>query len=171
MKRFKPEYSENSITYWPSYESGKIGIIFFVALGALFVATAIWILIDDPSSETQLETLVALPIVVFALCVVLRYTYRTMHKKIVILNTGLVYFENNVAVEKQIAWKDVEAVYFCQDLWYGRKSCRIFLKKMSSQGPHENDKCDFVLPVYSVDEQKLLLLIPKCVWANNPWYS
>lgn len=171
MKRFQAEYSENSITYWPAYEAGRIGIIALIVLGTLFVITTIWTLLDDPSRETRLETLVALPIVVFALCVVLRYTYRTMYKKIVISNTGIVCFRNNVAVEKQVAWKDVEAVYFCQELWYGRKSCRIFFKKISSQRIHENDKCDFVLPIYSVDEQKLLQFIPKCLWANNPWYS
>ena len=86
MKRFPTEYSEKSITYWPAYEAGKIGIIFLVVLGTLFVTTAIWTLIDNPSRETQLETQVALPIVVFVLYVMLRYTYRTMHKKIVISN-------------------------------------------------------------------------------------
>ena len=171
MKRFQTEYSENSITYWPFYEAGKIGIISLVVLGTLFVTTAIWTLLDNPSRETRLETQVALPIVALVLCVVLRYIYRTMHKKIVISNTGIVYFRNNVAVEKQIGWEDIEAVYFSQELWYGRKSCRIFFKKASSQRPREIDKCDFVLPVYYVDEQKLLQLIPKCLWANNPWYS
>ena len=112
MKRFQTEYSENSITYWPSYEAGKIGIISLIVLGTLFVTTAIWTLLDNPSRETRLETQVALPIVFLVLCVVLRYTYRTMHKKIVISNTGIVYFRNNVAVEKQIEWEDVESVYF-----------------------------------------------------------
>ena len=171
MKRFQTEYSENSITYWPFYEAGKIGIISLVVLGTLFVTTAIWTLLDNPSRETRLETQVALPIVVLVLCVVLRYIYRTMHKKIVISNTGIVYFRNNVAVEKQIGWKDIEAVYFSQDLWYGRKSCRIFFKKQSSQIPREIDKCDFALPVNSVDEQKLLQLIPRYLWKNNPWCS
>ena len=171
MKRFQTEYSENSITYWPAYEAGKIGIIAFIVLGSLFVTTAIWALVNDPSRETRLETLVALPIVVLALCVALRYTYRIMYKKIVISNTGIACFRNNVAVEKQFAWKDVEAVYFCQDPWYGKKSCRIYFKKISAPRIHKNDKCDFVLPIYSVDEENLLLLIPKCLWANNPWYS
>ena len=30
MKRFQTEYSENSITYWPFYEAGKIGIIYLI---------------------------------------------------------------------------------------------------------------------------------------------
>ena len=171
MKRFQTEYSENSITYWPAYEAGKIGIIFLVVLGTLFVTTAIWTLIDNPSRETQLETQVALPIVVFVLCVMLRYTYRTMHKKIVISNTGIAYFKNNVAAEQQIEWKDVEAVYFCQDPWYGRKSCRIFFSKTSSPKIHKKDACDFVLPVASVDEQKLLQLIPNHLRKNNPWWE
>lgn len=171
MKRFQTEYSENSITYWPAYEAGKIGIIFLSVLGTLFIATAIWILFDNPSRETQLETQVALPIVVFVLCIVLRYTYRTMHTKIVISKAGIAYFKNNVAIEKRINWEEVSAVYFSQDPWYGRKSCRIFFKKISSQRPRELDKCDFVLPVYSVNEQKLLQLIPKSLWINNPWYS
>lgn len=169
MKRFQTEYSENSITYWPAYEAGKIGIVFLIVLGTLFIATAIWTLLDNPSRETQLETQVALPIVVFVLCVVLRYAYRTMHKKIVVSNAGITYFKNNVAAEKQIGWKDIEAVYFSQELWYGRKSCRIFFKKITSQRPWEKDKCDFVLPVHSGDEQKLLQLIPNHLWKNNPW--
>ena len=171
MKRFQTEYSENRITYWPAYEAGKIGIISLIVLGTLFITTAIWTLFDNPSRETRLETQVTIPIVVFVLCVLLRYTYRTMHIRIVISNTGIEYFKNNVAAEKQIAWENVESVYFSQELWYGRKSCGIFFKRTASQRPSEKDRCDFVLPVHSVDEQKLLQLIPKCLWANNPWYS
>lgn len=171
LKRFRTEYYENSITYWPNYEIGKIGIISLIVIGTLFITTAIWTLLDNPSRETRLETQAALPIVVFVLYAVLRYTYRTMHKKIVISNTGIVYSQNNVKADKQIGWNDIEAVYFSQELWYGRKTCRIFFKKTTSQMLHEKDKCDFVLPVYSVEEQKLLTLIPKYLWANNPWYS
>ena len=170
MKRLRTQYSENSITYWPSYEAGVIGIIFLVVLGTLFVTTAIWTLLDNPSRDALLETLVALPIVVLVLYAALRYTNRTMYKRIVVSTTGIVYFRNNIAVEKQISWDDIEAVYFNQELWYGRKSCRIYFKKISSQGVCENDKCDFVLPVHAVDEQKFLQLIPKHLWANTPWY-
>ncbi len=53
MKRFRTQYSENSITYWPSYEAGVIGIIFLVVLGTLFVTTAIWTLLDNPSKKDR----------------------------------------------------------------------------------------------------------------------
>ena len=169
MKRFQSEYSENRVTYWPYYEVGKIGIISLIVLGTLFVTTAIWTLLDNPSREMRLETQVALLIVFLVLCVVLRYTYRTMHKKIVVSTQGIVWFRNNVAIEKHVGWNDIEAIYFRQELWYGRRSCRIFLKKISPQSQHENDKGYLTLPVSSVDEKKLLQLIPKCLWANNPW--
>lgn len=171
MKRLQTEYSKNSITYWPAYEAGKIGIISLVVLGTLFVTTTIWTLLDNPSRETQLEVQVALPLVVFAFCVAIRYAYRVMHKKIVISNAGIASFKNNGEAEKQIVWKDIEAVYFSQELWYGRKTCRIFFKKITPQSPHEKDKCDFAFPVHSVDEQKLLQLIPKYLWKNDPWYG
>ncbi len=167
MKRLQAEYSENSITYWPAYEAGRVGIIALIVIGALFVITAIWTLLDDPSKETCIETLVALPIVVLALCVVLRYTYRIMHKKIVVSNKGIVCFRNNVAIEEQVSWEDVEAVYFCQELWYGRKSCRIFLKKPSSHPLKKGGNCDFVLPIVSVEENKLFQFIPNNLWKNK----
>lgn len=169
MKRFQTEYSESSVAYRPFYEAGKIGIISLVVLDALFIATAVWTLVDNPSREMCLVIPIVILIAVCVLCIVFRYIYRAMHEKIIVSNTGIVYFRNNVAVEKQIEWEDVESVYFAQDSWYGRKSFRIFLKKISFQSPRKIDKCDFVIPVNSVDEQKLLQLIPKGLWANNPW--
>ena len=171
MKRFQTEYSENSITYWPAYEAGKIGMIFLVVLGTLFIATSIWALLDNPSRKTSLEILVAFPLVVVALCSAFSFVFRTMHTKIVVSKEGIGCFKSIVAVEKQISWKEVSAVYFSQDPWYGRKSCRIYFYKSLSPKLHEKDTCDFVLPVASVDEQKLLQLIPNHLWKNNPWYS
>lgn len=168
-KRFQIDYSENSITYWPAYDAGKIGFIYFVVLGLIFIATSIWILLDNPSSETRLEIQMAFPIVVLALCVVFGFIYRAMHVKIVVSDTGIEYFKNNVLAEIQISWEDISAVYFRQDLWYGRKSCEIFLKKTTSERPSEKGKCDFKIPVHSVDEQKLLQFIPRYLWKNNPW--
>ena len=169
IKRFQAEYSENSITYWPIYEAGKIGIIYLTVLGILFVTTSIWILLDNPSRQTCLETQIALPIGVLALCILLGYIYRTMYKKIVVSNEGIICYKNNDRVEKHILWEDVELVYFRQDSWYGRKSCKIFLKNTSFKSPRETQKCDFAFPVNSVDEHKLLQLVPDCLWANHPW--
>ena len=137
MKRFQAEYSENSITYWPAYEAGKIGIIFFVVIGTLFIATSIWTLLDNPSRKTYLGILVAFPLVVVALCSVFSLILRTMHTKIVVSKEGIGYFKSNVAIEKQISWKEVSAIYFSQDLWYGNKSCRIVFNKSLSPKLHE----------------------------------
>ena len=171
MKQYQTEYSENSVTYWPSYTAGRIGIVLLLVIGILFIITSVWTLLDNPSKETQLEIQVAFPIVVIALCAIFRIIYRTMHVKIVISNTGIGYYKNNVVAEQQILWKDISAVYFNQEHWYGRKTCKIFLTKTSSLTPCKKDKCDFVLPVCSVDEQKLVQLIPAYLWKNNPWYS
>ena len=91
-----------------------------------------------------------------------------MYTKIVVSTEGIVLFKNNVAIEKQISWCEVSAVYFSQDPWYGRKLCRIFFNKEQSHELREKDKCDFVLPISSVDEQKLQQLIPNYLWENNP---
>ena len=168
MKRFQAEYSENSITYWPIYEAGKIGRIFLVVLGTLFITTFIMILLDNPSSATFWGSLVIFPLVVAALYYAFCYISRTMYTKIVVSTEGIVFFKNNNALEKQICWSEVLAVYFSQDPWYGRTSCRIFFNKDQPQEPSVKDKCDFVLPVSSVDEQKLLQVIPKYLWKNNP---
>ncbi len=165
MKRFQAEYSENSITYSPTYEAGRIGMIFLSVIGTLFIATAICILLDHSTNGTKLAMLVVLPIAATILYVALRYLYQVMHIKIVVSNTGIIYYANKNAEEKQIWWKDVEEVYFSQDPWYGRKSCRIFYSKAQTQ----NAPCDFVLPVYDVDEQNLLQLIPSHLWKNRPW--
>ena len=46
MKKIQAEYFENSITYWPTYE---VRIIALIVLGTLFIATSIWVLLDNPS--------------------------------------------------------------------------------------------------------------------------
>ena len=171
MKRFQTEYLENSITYWPTYKAGRIGIILLVVLGLIFIATSIWTLLDNTSRNTRLEILMALPFVVLVLWVAFNFVVRTMQTKIVVSKEGIMRFQNNSAIEKQISWDDVSSVYFCQDLWYGTKSCRIYFTKTIHPKTNEKDSCDFVLPVNSVDEQKLLQLIPKCLWKNNPWYN
>ena len=168
MKRFQAESSENSITYWPFYEAGKIGRIFLVVLGTLFITTFILILLDNPSSTTFWGTLVIFPLVVAALYYAFSYISRTMYTKIVVSTAGIVFFKNNNAIEKQICWGEVSAVYFSQDPWYGRKSCRIFFNKEQPHDPSEKDKCDFALPISSVDEQKLQQLIPNYLWKKNP---
>jgi hypothetical protein len=73
MKKFQAEYSENSITYWPTYEAGKVGIIALIVLGTLFIVTSIWALLDNPSKTTALEIVVAFPLVVFVLYLATRY--------------------------------------------------------------------------------------------------
>lgn len=171
MKKFQTEYSENSITYSPAYEAGRVGTIMVLVLGSLFIATSIWTLLDNPSGETHLEIQVALPVVMVILCFILGFIFRTMRTKIIVSNKGIECFKNNVVAEKQIIWENVSAVYFCQELWYGRKSCKIFFKNTTHSEPNKKDKCDFVLPVCSVDEQKLLQFIPVHLWENKPWYS
>lgn len=170
MKRFQTEYSENSITYWPVYEAGRTGILFFIVLGTLFVATSIWVLLDNPSRGTRLGTLAALSIVAVALYAIIRLISRVMDTKIIVSTKGIVCFKGDASIEEQISWENVSAVYFAQDSWYGRKSCRIHLKKASSSELHINDPCDFVLPVSSVDEKKLLQFVPSHLWKNDPWY-
>lgn len=168
MKKIQAKYSENSIIYWPSYAAGRIGIIYLGVVGIPFIATLIWTLLDNPSNEARLETQMALPLVVIALCTVFSLIYRKMHTKIIVSSTGIEYFKNDNVAEKKIKWEDVSAIYFKQELWYGRKTCRIFLKNSGSLTFGKNNKCDFVLPVYSVDEQKLLQLIPDYLWKNHP---
>ena len=125
MKRFQAEYSENSITYWPIYEAGIIGRIFLVVLGTLFITTFIMILLDNPSSATFWGILVIFPLVIAALYYAFSYISRTMYTKIVVSTEGIVFFKNNDAIEKQICWSEVSAVYFSLDPWYGRTSCRL----------------------------------------------
>ena len=107
MKRFQAKYTENSITYWPTYEVGKIGIIFFVILGSLFVALALWVLLDNSSKKTFLQFLIALPLAVVALYVVISFMFRIMHAKIVVSTEGILYFKYDGLIEKQISWENV----------------------------------------------------------------
>ena len=92
MKRFQAEYSETSITYWPIYEAGKIGRIFLVVLGTLFITTSILILLDNPLSATFWGILVIFPLVVAALYYAFSYISRTMYTKIVVSTEGIVFF-------------------------------------------------------------------------------
>lgn len=171
MKRIQSEYSENGITYWPSYEAGRIGLIFFSVLGTLFIATSILALLDNPSRETRSGILIALPIVVIALCATLRFVYRAMQIKFVVSDAGIAYFENTAVPKTQISWEDVTGIYFEQELWHGRKSCKIILNEALYPAHLTKDGCVFILPVYSVDTQILLKFIPNHLWKNHPWYS
>ena len=167
MKRGQAIYSEGKITYWPAYEAGKIGLIFLGGTGALFTATSLWILLDDPSRGTQRTILVLFPLIFVALYVAICFVLRAMRTKIVISKEGIEYFKNMDTIDKQIDWKDVGAVSFTQELWYGRKACQIFLSKAKAQSSRKKDECDFLLPVQSVDEQTLLQLIPEHLWKNK----
>lgn len=169
MKQKQAIYSESRIIYWPAYEAGRIGLIFFGVIGTLFVATSIWILLDTSSRETRLTLLVLLPLMLVVLYAIIRCVLRTMHTKIVVSKKGVEYFNSVGAIDKQIDWKDVAAVYFTQELWYGRKSCKIFFTKTILHNSREKNECDFLFPVQSVDEQKLVQLIPEQLWKNNPW--
>ena len=100
MKKFQAEYSENSITYWPTYEAGKVGIIALIVLGTLFIVTSIWALLDNPSKTTALEIVVAFPLVVFVLYLTTRYLSQMMYSKIVVSAEGIVYFKDSVASKK-----------------------------------------------------------------------
>lgn len=74
MKRFEAKYSENSITYWPYYESGKVGIIYLTLIGTLFVGAAIWTLLDNPSRKnTYSNADISSDGAPFAMCCVLLY--------------------------------------------------------------------------------------------------
>ena len=168
MKNGKTRYSKNSITYWPSYEGGKIILIYFGALGILFIATLIWLMLENPSEEALLEVKIVLPIIVVAICALFSFVYRVMQTKITVSDVGIEYFKNDDNVEKVIPWEDISAIYFKQEqLSYGRKTCRVFLKNSTCLNKSHND-CDFVLPVYGVDINRLLELIPKHLWKNNP---
>ena len=110
MKRGQAIYSEGKITYWPAYEAGKIGLIFLGGTGALFTATSLWILLDDPSRGTQRTILVLFPLIFVALYVAICFVLRAMRTKIVISKEGIEYFKNMDTIDKQIDWKDVGAV-------------------------------------------------------------
>lgn len=168
MKQLQAEYSDNSITYWPTYEAGKIGRVFLVVSCILFVATSLCLALGNSTRATRLGILLVFPFVMTTFYYALSYVSRIMHMKIVVSSEGIAHFKSKTTIEKQIGWEDVTAVYFFQDPWYGRKSCRIYLKKAQSPRISEKDKCDYVLPVNSVDERKLLRLIPSCLWKNNP---
>ena len=171
MKQNRIEYSNNRIVYWPFYEAATVGVIYLLVIGALFIAASIWMLLDNPSSETNLGIQLIFLLGVVALCTTFRFVSRRMHTRIIISNEGIRYKNGNFQVEKQIRWDDVSLVYFCQEHWYGTKACKIFYKTTLSYEHHKKYKCDFLLPVYDVDEQKLLRFIPNYLWGNKPWHS
>lgn len=171
MRKHSNRIFENRIEFWPYYEAGMAGSIVLIVIGTLYVATAIWILLEETATrETRLLTQVVLPIAVVALSVALRWIIHLMHTKIVVSNIGIEFFVNETVTQNCINWEDVAEVYFYQDNWYGTRACRIFLKKTISQKSTKAKKCDFAFSVCSVDEGKLLQFIPDYLWKNKPWY-
>lgn len=173
MTRFDVEYSSDSITYFPSYDGGKYGIIFFSILGVMFISTALWTLFDNSTNETRLEAIIALPIVIVLLCSLCRFLFITMHNKIVISNISIVQSNRYTAKETIIHWEDVSGVYFREEHWHGtRRLCDIHLKAPAAHAHNAHKRKNssvFTLPVCFGDERKIIQFIPKGIWLNTPW--
>ena len=167
----KPTYSDNGITYWPCYAAGKALIILSSVCAVVFLLISLWTLLGNATAETQWKILISIPIVGIIWCMAYKISLRTMYTKIFISNTGVVYSNNRTNSKVQINWDDVIAIYFVQEQWYGRQSCKIYLKNTTCSMPQQNDPCDLVLPVSSVDKQKMLQVIPVHLQKNSPtWF-
>ena len=168
MKRNETVYTNTSIEYWPSYEAGKIGIIYLSVLEAVFVAVSLWILLDGVLSTMHVMIFLAVVLSAVVYLTLLWFTRRMMVNRIKVTNIGIEIY-SYLELRKSIRWENVSVVLFHTDAWYGKKSCRIYLKRNNQIIPRNADPCDIVLPVFSVDEKKLLQLIPESLWKNNPW--
>ena len=165
MRQFEANCTDSSITYWPSYEAGKIGVIALSLLEVTLIADLLWALADKITVETRfgiIATVLISAAFYFLLC---RFLIRRKYDQYVVSYVGIQYSNKYTKDIRQINWEDVSAVCFAQDRWFGRKSCRIHINKSFSA----DRPCDFILPVHSVNEQNLLQFIPDSLRKNNPY--
>lgn len=170
MKQSRTKYTEESVTYFPCYEAGKLGIIATTILGILAIAVFLLVLFGNYTSETVLFVMIASPLVILMLVLMLVGLIHQMRMKIVVSTDGIELFHGGNTPQKQVAWEDVSGVYFHKDGWYGREVCRIFLKSTFSLCSAGSSKCDFILPLYGAVLENILLLIPRHLWKNDPKY-
>jgi len=170
VKHVETEYPD-AISYWPSLEAGKIGFLLVSILGFTFIINALWTLSDATTIGVKIKTIVVVSFAGIGLYMIFRKIYRAMYIQITISVDSIVIENKRTAFYRKISWEDVSEVYFHQENWFGRKTCRIYLKQDKMKEKKDFEASALVLPIFSVDENKLVEIIPKCLWKNHPWYS
>lgn len=154
MKRHRPIYTEQRLTFWPSYPIDIICICFLLILEFFLAVMTIWEIVEK-----------SIPwLLIFALAGVsalITVVIRAMFLKITVTNTGFIYENALTKYKNEVKWDESVAVRFDQEAWRGRKKCTVLLKK-------ESDQCRFVIPIDSIEIKRLLDLIPKELWENDP---
>lgn len=162
-------YTKDSITYWPSHKYGRAFIAFIVTLWVAFFALSLWVLFDNTTMDTRVFIIILMISISIVSWMLYRLALRSMYVKVVVNDTEVVYNNFHSGEEWIVEWKKVNSVYFKEENWYGRKMCIITYETSGCEEFFEKKCCDFILPVFMVDENKLLQFIPKELWKNTPW--
>ena len=154
MKNHKPQYSNDSVMYWPSFVGG-IGAICFCGY-ILFIYLICFIVALDKQNvahETTLGIGVITVIVLVGLIFSVRGIIRTMFCCVIITREDFSIVNKITRKNIHITWVQALCVEFKQEMYRGRKQYRVYLK-----ADHESY---IVLPINMVDENRLNSIIPK----------
>ena len=156
MKDYKAKYSDNGIIYWPSYEAGIVGVVFLLVSGSMLLVMFLITLFDNIATGIQQEIIIAIPAIIIIMLILLGFILKAMYVRIEISDIGITLSNSFTKTKISVKWQEVSDVNFCQEYWFGRKTCRIYLEKTDIQPNLNKRPCDLEIPIFSVNENKLL---------------
>ena len=170
MKMNESNCEKSSITYRPCYKSGK-GVIIFVSICLVVFSSVMSFAFFDALQSTRILIVIIGLIMLIIWLFYCRLSLKNMFLEIVVTSDGIVFENINSKIKKTtIKWEDVSTIEFCQDGWYGRKTCKLYLKTAIVSLFSKQKSEYLVFPVWSVNEKDLLKLFPQELWKNHPWY-
>jgi hypothetical protein len=170
MKTNESNCEKSSITYQPCYKAGKFTLIMISIILIGFLSVALYIFFDATQNTRILIVIIGIIMlsIWFFYC---RLSLKNMFLEIVVTSDGIVFENINSKIKKTtIKWEDVSTIEFCQDGWYGRKTCKLYLKTAIVSLFSKQKSEYLVFPVWSVNEKELIQLLPKELFKNHPWY-
>lgn len=165
-------HDDDCLTYFPHYNEGKCVFILLTIGLLIFVIVNICILCFDASSNSTTPALLAIFSAVALSFAILTVVYRNMADEFVLTRDAILHRNVRKNIQVKILWECVSKVSFHQDKWNGRKICKVYFKTTSNSTP--NKKCDYIIPVNSVNQTELLSFIPPSLFADDPnhkWFS
>lgn len=171
MKRKTYILTEDHVVFFPLFEVCVLARIFLIIFGVILLFCSILSAADIVKELTVpriCEAAVTL-LASFGLFYIGELVYKRMaHISITVCKVGIMEENKYAESVRHIYWKDVFRIYFYKDPWYGRTSCRIFLKSSQQTSTNEKIPCDYSFPLPSDIATNVLPFIPQELWGNDP---
>lgn len=171
MKRKKYILTEDHVVFFPLFEECVLIRIFLFIFGVILLFCSILSAAEIVKELTVLRVCEAAVTLLasFGLFYISELVYKRMaHTSITVCKVWIIEENGYTDSVRRILWEDVFRIYFYKDPWYGRTSCRIFLKSSKQTNITEKSPCDFSFPLPSDIATNVLPFIPQELWGNDP---